>query len=162
MIRTGRVIGAQGMAQTSCDWPRTGRTSLRTEWRLEVKMDTGSEEVSLSWGWAGAWRESEFTQREWKSAHLVSPDIFTKWHIYVCPAKVITEGKSDIKLEDRWSTAQLGKSLNTTLKPLDILPWMLGSMKEFWAKDVRDQSGVLITHDRVEAAGLKIGKGLWI
>lgn len=50
------------MAQTifwSCDWPRTGRTSLRTEWRLEVKMDTSSEEVSLSWGMKREWVYTE-------------------------------------------------------------------------------------------------------
>lgn len=62
-------------------------------------------------------------------------------------------GKSDAKLEDGWSIAQLWKPLNTIPKHLDSSLRMLGSLKEFWAKEVRDQSGVLITHNgKVEAA----------
>lgn len=62
VIRAGRATGAQGMAQHifwSWDWPTTGRTPLLTEWRLEVKMDTGWQEASASWGMKREWVYTE-------------------------------------------------------------------------------------------------------
>lgn len=62
VLRTRRATGAQRMAKCIL-WPKTGKTPLLTEWRLEVKVDTDEGEGEGR-TLAGAQRESLFMYKE--------------------------------------------------------------------------------------------------